>query len=93
MWRTSIVIPGLGALTWSNPYRRCVAGGAKVGVNAFVINHDVPAHATAVGTPARIVKRGDIRVNEELPPSVLPPGAVEVVDLRIWRSRYPLWRR
>jgi len=29
--------------------RRCVAGGAKVGVNIFVINHNVPAHATAVG--------------------------------------------
>lgn len=55
-----------------------VGDHAKVGANAFVINHDVPAHATVVGTPARIVKRGGTRVNEELPHSVLPPGAVEI---------------
>jgi len=59
-----------------------VGDHAKVGANAFVINHDVPAHATVVGTPARIVKRGDLRVDEELPASVLPPGAVEV-DLSV----------
>jgi serine O-acetyltransferase len=32
--------------------------GARVGANAVVL-HDVPAHATAVGIPARVVRRRD----------------------------------
>ena len=55
-----------------------VGDHAKVGANAFVINRDVPSHATVVGTPARIVKLHGQRVDQELPPMVLPPGAVPV---------------
>ena len=51
---------------------------AKVGANAFVINHDVPAHATVVGTPARIVKLDGKRVDLELPRTIPPSGSVPV---------------
>jgi serine O-acetyltransferase len=33
-----------------------IGDGARVGANAVVL-HDVPAHATAVGIPARIVRQ------------------------------------
>jgi len=55
---------------------------AKVGANAFVINHDVPAHCTVVGTPARIVKRHTFRVDEDLPRTVASPESV-AVDLEV----------
>jgi serine O-acetyltransferase len=51
---------------------------ARVGANAFVINRDVPAHSTVVGTPARIVKLRGERVDEELPRMVPRAGAVPV---------------
>ena len=51
---------------------------AKIGANAFVINHDVPADCTVVGTPARIVKLHGERMNEDLPRSTPPLGAVPV---------------
>jgi serine O-acetyltransferase len=55
-----------------------VGDHAKVGANAFVINRDVPAYCTVVGTPARIVRRFGERVDEELPRMVPPAGAVPV---------------
>ncbi len=55
-----------------------VGDHAKVGANAFVINRDVPASCTVVGTPARIVRRFGERVDEELPRTVPPSGAVPV---------------
>ncbi|PYM98257.1 MAG: serine O-acetyltransferase [Candidatus Rokuibacteriota bacterium] len=55
-----------------------VGDHAKVGANAFVINRDVPAYCTVVGTPARIVRRFGERVDEELPRTVPPSGAVPV---------------
>ena len=51
---------------------------ARVGANAFVINHDVPAQATVVGTPARIVKLDGKRVDLELPRMIPPSGSVPV---------------
>jgi serine O-acetyltransferase len=51
---------------------------AKVGANAFVINRDVPPGATVVGTPARIVKIDGERVDDELPRTCPPAGAVAV---------------
>jgi serine O-acetyltransferase len=35
-----------------------IGTGAKIGANAVVV-HDVPAHATAVGIPAQVVRRRD----------------------------------
>jgi serine O-acetyltransferase len=51
---------------------------AKIGANAFVINHDVPEDCTVVGTPARIVKLHGERVDEPLPRTIPPLGAVPV---------------
>jgi hypothetical protein len=51
---------------------------AKVGANAFVINHDVPADCTVVGTPARIAKLHGERVDGPLPRTKPPTGAVPV---------------
>jgi serine O-acetyltransferase len=51
---------------------------AKIGANTFVVNRDVPADSTVVGTPARVVKLHGRRVDQELPRMVPPPGAVSV---------------
>jgi serine O-acetyltransferase len=59
-----------------------VGDRARVGANAFVINRDVPADATVVGTPARIVKLHGERVDLDLPRMVLHPGA-EPVELSV----------
>ncbi len=44
-----------------------VGDNAKVGAGAFVNMRDVPAGATVVGMPARIVKQDGVRVERELP--------------------------
>ena len=73
------VFIGTGA-TVLGPVR--VGDYAKIGANASVINHDVPAHSTVVGTPARVVKLRGERVDEPLPRTVPPAGAV-LVDLEV----------
>ena len=55
-----------------------VGANAKVGANSFVIMHDVPPACTAVGTPARIVRRGGRNVDEELPPTRLSERSIPV---------------
>ena len=55
---------------------------AKIGANALVINHDVPEDCTVVGTPARIVKLHGERVDEPLPRTIPPLGAI-LVDLEV----------
>lgn len=45
------VIIGAGAVLLNNPH---IGEGAKIGANAVVLT-DVPAYATAVGCPARII--------------------------------------
>lgn len=42
---------GAGAVILNNAH---IGKGAKIGANTVVL-HDVPAHATAVGNPARII--------------------------------------
>ena len=55
-----------------------VGPGSKVGANSFVRMHDVPPHCTAAGTPARLVKRDGVRVDEELPRTRLPEESIPV---------------
>jgi len=55
-----------------------VGDHAKIGANALIINHDVPARCTVVGTPACVVKLNGQRVDQPLPRTVPPPGAVAV---------------
>ena len=45
------VMIGAGAIILNNAH---IGKGAKIGANAVVL-HDVPAYATAVGNPARII--------------------------------------
>ena len=73
------VFIGTGA-TVLGPVR--VGDYAKIGANASVINHDVPAHSTVVGTPARVVKLRGERVDEPLPRTIPPAGAV-LVELEV----------
>ncbi|MFH1255757.1 MAG: serine O-acetyltransferase EpsC [Candidatus Diapherotrites archaeon] len=40
---------------------------AKIGANSFVLMHDIPANATVVGNPARIIRLDGKKVNLELP--------------------------
>jgi serine O-acetyltransferase len=74
-WVGDHVFIGTGAILLG-PIR--VGDRARVGANAFVINRDVPAGATVVGTPARIVKLHGERVDAELPRTTPPLGAVPV---------------
>jgi serine O-acetyltransferase len=55
-----------------------VGDASKIGAGSFVRMHDVPPRCTAAGTPARIVKRGDVRVDEELPRTQLSEASIPV---------------
>jgi serine O-acetyltransferase len=55
-----------------------IGSNAKVGANSFIRMHDVPPDCTAVGSPARLVKRSGLRVDEELPRTRLSDRSIEV---------------
>ncbi len=71
----SSVLVGTGA-TLLGPIR--VGDGAKVGAGSFIRMHDVPANCTAVGMPARIVRRDGRRVDDELPPTQLSDASIPI---------------
>ncbi len=56
-----------------------IGANSKVGANSFIQMHDVPPDSTAVGTPARLVKREGMRVSEELPLTRLSERSIPVV--------------
>ncbi len=51
---------------------------SRVGANSFIHMHDVPPDCTAVGTPARVVKREGVRVSEELPRTRLSERSIPI---------------
>jgi serine O-acetyltransferase len=55
-----------------------VGSDARIGANSFIRMRDVPAGCTAAGTPARLIRRGGHRVDEELPRTRLPERAIPV---------------
>ena len=55
-----------------------IGANAKVGANSFIRMRDVPAHCTAAGIPARLVKREGRRVDEELPRTQLSDQSIPV---------------
>jgi serine O-acetyltransferase len=57
-----------------------VGDGAKIGAGSFVHMCDVPARCTAVGIPARIVKRDGLRVDEELPRTRLSAASIPALE-------------
>jgi serine O-acetyltransferase len=58
-----------------------IGANARVGANSFIHMHDVPPGCTAVGTPARLIKRDGVRVNEELPRTQLSERSIPVAEL------------
>ena len=57
-----------------------IGANSKIGANSFIHMHDVPADSTAVGTPARLVKREGMRVSEELPRTRLSERSIPVAE-------------
>jgi serine O-acetyltransferase len=57
-----------------------IGDNARVGANSFIHMHDVPPNCTAVGTPARLVKRDGVRVSEELPRTQLSERSIPVAE-------------
>lgn len=47
-----------------------VGDNVKIGANSFVVMRDVPSNVTVAGTPARIIKRDGVEVDEDLPKTV-----------------------
>ena len=57
-----------------------IGANARVGANSFIHMHDVPPGCTAVGTPARLIKRAGVRVDEELPRTQLSERSIPVAE-------------
>jgi len=57
-----------------------IGANARVGANSFIHMHDVPPDCTAVGTPARLIKRAGVRVDEELPRTQLSERSIPVAE-------------
>jgi serine O-acetyltransferase len=57
-----------------------IGSNSRVGANSFIHMHDVPPGCTAVGTPARLIKRDGVRVDEELPRTQLSERSIPVAE-------------
>jgi serine O-acetyltransferase len=55
-----------------------VGNDARIGAGSFLIMRDIPAGCTAVGTPARIVKRAGRQTDEEPPQTELSDRSIPV---------------
>jgi serine O-acetyltransferase len=55
-----------------------IGSNVKIGANAFIHMHDVPANCTVTGTPARIVKRDGVAIDEKLPHTQLSDRSIPV---------------
>lgn len=66
------VLVGTGAILLG-PIR--VGDNVKIGANSFVVMRDIPSNCTVAGTPARIIKRNDRTVDEDLPKTAEPQAA------------------
>ncbi len=73
------VLIGAGAKVLG-PFR--VGDGAKIAANAVVLE-EIPADSTAVGIPARVVKRGNCRVEELDQVHIPDPVAQELCRMNI----------
>jgi serine O-acetyltransferase len=57
-----------------------VGDNVRIGANSFIVMRDVPSNSTVVGTPARVIKRDGVRVDEELPKTKIHPGRTEHIQ-------------
>jgi len=57
-----------------------IGANSRVGANSFIHMHDVPPDSTAVGTPARLVKRRGVRVSEDLPRTRISERSILVAE-------------
>jgi serine O-acetyltransferase len=57
-----------------------IGSNSRVGANSFIHMHDVPPGCTAVGTPARLIKRDGVRVDEELSRTQLSERSIPVAE-------------
>jgi serine O-acetyltransferase len=55
-----------------------VGDNVKIGANSFVVMHDVPDNCTVIGTPGRIVKLDDERVDLPLIPTIPSTRSIAV---------------
>lgn len=70
------VLIGMGAKILGNI---TVGDNARIGANA-VVTRDVPADATAVGIPARVVKRGGVYVPQAAPATPVMDSKLDAID-------------
>ena len=63
-----------------------VGSDVKIGAGAFIRMRDVPSGCTAVGAPARLVKRDGIPVDEELPRTRLSHESVAMAVPEVGRA-------
>jgi serine O-acetyltransferase len=52
-----------------------VGDNVKIGANSFVVMRDIPSGCTVAGTPAKIIIRNGVRVEEDLPRTKEPATA------------------